>query len=204
MSLEAENSYLKIYQNTISEDQKITINQDKCMIGSLQISILLFKEDYPYVRALYACERYRMPFLRKDVQIPFDKAGPMNMEFISHLLKYCKINSSILVYLSDSYAIRMHCWIILHNRIFFSIIPPAELILQSEQNANIIGMMGLQMPGNSFRSFPTSRNSNFNSENSQRFVNFVGSFLWRLLSNYVLNNLSNPKRIVIIPEKNCI
>ena len=199
MSLEAENSYLEIYHKTTSEDQKITINQEGCMVGSLLISIFILKKDAE--KALYECERYRMPSLRKTIQLPFNEEGPMNNRFIFQLRNYCKINSSIIVYLSNiGYGLTMHCWFIFQNRMDFRSFPLREgLNSMPEQNVNIIKMM--ELPGNSFRKFPISSNSNSNSERSEQFVNLVSRNLWRLLSNYVLDNISKPKRIVIIPDR---
>ena len=200
MSLEAENSYLELYRKTALEDLKITINQEKCLVGQLQTSIILCKRDF--VKALYACERYRMPFLRKEIQLPFNEEDLTNNGFVSQLHNYCKLNSSILVYLSDSYGIDMHCWIILEDQICFSTVPLQEgLNPMLEQNVNIRRVMNLQMIGNPLRKFPISNNSNTISEQCQRFIDLASSLLWKILLNKIIFNFGNPKRIVIIPER---
>ena len=200
MSLESENSYLELYRKTALEDLKITINQERCIVGQLQTSIILLKRDF--VKALYACERYRMPVLRKEIRLPFNEEDLMNNGFVSQLLNYCKLNSSIIVYLSELYGTRMYCWIILADRICFSTVPLQEgLNPMLEQNGNIMRVMNLQMIGNPVRTFSTSNNSNTISEQCQRFVDLASSLLWKILLNNNIFNLSNPKRLVIIPER---
>ena len=109
MSLEAETNFLALYRKAFSEDQKIALNQEKCVLGMFQTRIFVLKGDF--VRALYASERYRMPALRKDIHLPLIDAENIINDFVSHLLSYCKENFSILVYFSELNS-DVYCWVI--------------------------------------------------------------------------------------------
>ena len=201
LSLEAENSFLELYRKTTSEDQKITINQEKCLLGSLQVLVYVFKQDY--FKALYACERYRMPSLRKELQLLPNVDDLITFRFISHMHYYSLVKSSIIVYLSEVYGYSMFCWIVLHESLTFFGAPLIEWInIMPEQNDNMVKMVGLQMLGRS-RTFESSINSHTKSEQCQQIVNIASRLLWQILSKEINFNLtlSNPKRIVFIPEK---
>ena len=118
ISSEAENNFLALYRKSTSEDQKITINEERCTVGVLQTCIFLIKRDF--LKALYACERYRMPALRKEVQLPFIDADIIINRFpiaiaIVIAKRIPQYSYILVIYTLNS----VHCWIIYCDRICY-------------------------------------------------------------------------------------
>ena len=204
ISLEAENNFLALYREAPSEDQKITINETRYMVGFFQTYILLYTMDY--LRALYSRERYRMLTLRKEIQmLPLIDADNIINDFQSQMFRYCKENSSILVYLSDSYSAEVHCWIVNRDQLGYY-----YLFMKEESNSEFthalsqcsLPILSMPMCANLDRSFPVNSESGSNSEKLQRFVNMTCKRLWTYICPKILSNNipSICKRLVFISD----
>ena len=189
-SVQAENSFVELYRNASSEDQKITINEERCLIGFLQMFICVLKSDV--FKTVYACERYKMPTLRKGIQLPFVDADDTIHDFMSNVYSYCKENSTIIVYLSEFHSNCVYCWAIDCDRFGYHI-----LLLDKETNSpcdslagmcNDVAMLSMKVFANLFRTFSTNTNSNSNCnlDPSQQFVNLTLKRLWTLLADRIL------------------
>lgn len=202
ISFESDTDYLNLYQNSCSKDNRITINQEKCMVGSLQMAIYIKQNDI--VKALYSLERKLMLIQMKNIHIPSHDINTASNELVFNLIKFSKESKSIVLYLSYFSNEFIYCWIISSDKYeLFSVPTQDQSNSRGEIETGISNEIELseRTLDSTFRKFPKPTKKYTDPNQAQCFLNkWVYLRLWEIIESKGLKHFAEAKRLIIIPE----